>query len=43
MENVAFDLVKKYPPVEPQDFAFGFIANVGHEKFCVEQQGSIEK
>ncbi len=39
MEQVAFDIVKKYPPVEPPDFASGYIKNVGHDGHCVEQQG----
>ena len=35
MEEVAFDLVKKYPPVEPDDFASGKIQNAQHRDVCV--------
>ena len=40
MENIAFDLVKKYPPVEPQDFASGRLMNEQFLDFCVEDGGN---
>ncbi|CAG9855646.1 unnamed protein product [Phyllotreta striolata] len=36
MENVAFDLPLKYPPVEPGDFGFGEIRNLGAPELCVD-------
>lgn len=36
MENVAFDLMKKYPPVDPPDFANGAIQNVGIPDRCID-------
>uniref|UniRef100_A0A1L8E1A6 Polypeptide N-acetylgalactosaminyltransferase n=1 Tax=Nyssomyia neivai TaxID=330878 RepID=A0A1L8E1A6_9DIPT len=36
MEEVAFDLIKKYPPVEPADYANGVIQNVGSPHLCVD-------
>lgn len=46
MENVAFDLMKKYPPRDPPDYAKGAIQNVAHPNLCidlmnVEQGGRI--
>ncbi len=35
MENVAFDLTKKYPPVEPPDGAKGEIRNLAADK-CID-------
>ncbi|XP_013772480.1 putative polypeptide N-acetylgalactosaminyltransferase 10 [Limulus polyphemus] len=35
MENVAFDQPKKYPPVEPPDYAKGEIRNVGRN-LCID-------
>ena len=40
MENVAFDLVKKYPPVEPEDFASGWLRNQQFADYCVEDGGN---
>ena len=40
MENVAFDLVKKYPPVEPEDFASGWLRNEQFMDYCVEDSGN---
>ena len=40
MENVAFDLVKKYPPVEPQDFASGWLMNEQFLDYCIEDGGN---
>ncbi|XP_046394332.1 N-acetylgalactosaminyltransferase 6-like [Ischnura elegans] len=36
MEEIAFDLTKKYPPVEPPDFAKGEIRNVAASDLCVD-------
>lgn len=36
MEEVAFDLPKKYPPVEPPDFASGTIRSLAETKLCVD-------
>lgn len=36
MEEVAFDIFKEYPPVEPPEFAYGAIQNVGSPKLCVD-------
>ncbi|KAF0294753.1 N-acetylgalactosaminyltransferase 6 [Amphibalanus amphitrite] len=36
METVAFDLVKKYPPVEPDDYAHGEIRSVADPTLCVD-------
>ncbi|KAI5732458.1 hypothetical protein M8J76_000430 [Diaphorina citri] len=38
IETVAFDLVKKYPPVEPPDFAWGQISSQVLEKYCVDME-----
>jgi polypeptide N-acetylgalactosaminyltransferase len=38
MENVAFDLPEKYPPVEPPDFASGEIRNVAGIILCVDSR-----
>lgn len=35
MEEIAFDLTKRYPPVEPPDFAYGELRNVGTQ-LCVD-------
>lgn len=39
MENVAFDLVKVYPPVEPPDYAYGAIQSQGVPTLCVDTLG----
>lgn len=36
MEEVAFDLPKKYPPVEPPDFASGTIRSVARPDLCAD-------
>ncbi|KAL1494762.1 hypothetical protein ABEB36_010308 [Hypothenemus hampei] len=36
MENVAFDLPLKYPPIEPDDFGVGEIRNLGAPELCVD-------
>lgn len=39
MDNVAFDLMKVYPAVEPADYAYGGIQNVGASTLCVDTLG----
>ena len=41
MKNVAFDLPKKYPPVEPPDFASGFIQNEADPTRCVDALAAV--
>ncbi|XP_034939767.1 N-acetylgalactosaminyltransferase 6 [Chelonus insularis] len=36
IENIAFDLVETYPPVEPDDFAYGEIRNMGVSELCLD-------
>ncbi|XP_044011131.1 N-acetylgalactosaminyltransferase 6 [Aphidius gifuensis] len=36
MDNIAFDLVEVYPPVEPDDFAYGEIRNIGAPDLCLD-------
>uniref|UniRef100_V5I8X7 Polypeptide N-acetylgalactosaminyltransferase n=1 Tax=Anoplophora glabripennis TaxID=217634 RepID=V5I8X7_ANOGL len=36
MENIAFDLVLKYPPIEPGDFGVGEIRNLAAPELCVD-------
>lgn len=36
METIAFDLVKQYPPIEPDDFATGEIRNIGATELCLD-------
>lgn len=36
MEEIAFDLVEKYPPVEPPDHANGTIRSLSNQTLCVE-------
>jgi polypeptide N-acetylgalactosaminyltransferase len=38
MENIAFDLPKKYPPIEPPDFAQGEIRSVAAPELCVDTE-----
>jgi len=38
MQNVAFDLPKHYPPVEPKDFLSGEIRSKENPKFCVDSK-----
>nr|CAD7574636.1 unnamed protein product [Timema californicum] len=38
MENVAFDLPLKYPPIEPPDFAEGEIRSVAAPELCVDTE-----
>uniref|UniRef100_A0A034W8C3 Polypeptide N-acetylgalactosaminyltransferase n=1 Tax=Bactrocera dorsalis TaxID=27457 RepID=A0A034W8C3_BACDO len=39
IENVAFDLVKTYPPKGTTDFAYGQVRSVGAPKFCLDTLG----
>lgn len=41
MENVAFDLMKSYPPVDPPDYASGAIQNVGDNTLCIDTLGRV--
>lgn len=43
IENVAYDLVKKYPPVEPTDFANGVIQSVAQQDLCIDSLNHGEK
>uniref|UniRef100_U5ERV4 Polypeptide N-acetylgalactosaminyltransferase n=1 Tax=Corethrella appendiculata TaxID=1370023 RepID=U5ERV4_9DIPT len=43
MENVAFDLVEKYPPIEPPNFAEGAIQSVAHPNLCIDTLNNGEK
>lgn len=36
MEEIAFDLPKKYPPVDPPDYASGAIQSASHPTACVD-------
>lgn len=36
MEEIAFDLTKKYPPVEPADFASGAIQSISNPSLCID-------
>lgn len=36
IETVAFDLVEVYPPIEPDDFAYGEIRNIGASDLCLD-------
>ncbi|XP_015113732.1 N-acetylgalactosaminyltransferase 6 isoform X2 [Diachasma alloeum] len=36
MENIAFDLVEVYPPIEPEDFASGEIRSIGAPEMCLD-------
>nr|CAI5852419.1 unnamed protein product [Callosobruchus analis] len=38
MEKIAFDLPRKYPPIEPGDFGVGEIRNLGAPELCVDAQ-----
>lgn len=38
MQNIAFDLPKKYPPIEPPDFAYGEIRSVADPTLCVDSK-----
>lgn len=39
MEEIAFDLPKKYPPVEPPDFAWGTIRSMAKPRLCCDTMG----
>lgn len=36
IENVAFDLLEKYPPIEPPDFASGAIYSDAAPELCID-------
>jgi len=38
MQNIAFDLPKHYPPVEPKDFVGGEIRSLEDNKLCVDSK-----
>ncbi|KAJ1521517.1 hypothetical protein ONE63_003180 [Megalurothrips usitatus] len=42
MENVAFDLPKKYPPVEPPDIAVGMVRSAVATDLCVDTDHKSE-
>ncbi|CAL1272726.1 unnamed protein product [Larinioides sclopetarius] len=42
METIAFDLPKKYPPVEPPDYAKGEIRNLG-SNLCIDTKNRGQK
>ncbi len=41
MQNVAFDLPKKYPPIEPPDFASGFIKSMADSSMCIDALAGV--
>lgn len=43
MKEVAFDLMDKYPPVEPPNFAFGAIQSISNPTFCIDTLSRGEK
>lgn len=42
MENVAFDLMQKYPPRDPPDYANGAIQSVAHPSMCIDSLGQSD-
>uniref|UniRef100_A0A336L7D7 Polypeptide N-acetylgalactosaminyltransferase n=1 Tax=Culicoides sonorensis TaxID=179676 RepID=A0A336L7D7_CULSO len=36
IENVAFDLLEKYPPIEPPDFAYGAVWSEADPSLCID-------
>ncbi|XP_030373050.1 N-acetylgalactosaminyltransferase 6-like isoform X2 [Scaptodrosophila lebanonensis] len=38
LKNVAFDVVNRYPPFEPLDYAHGVIQNLGNPELCVDSR-----
>ena len=40
MTEVAFDLPKHYPPVEPEDFVSGYIQSELNTEWCVKNKFS---
>lgn len=38
MEEIAFDLIETYPPIEPPDFAFGEIRSMGQPELCLDSK-----
>ncbi|KAH8296284.1 hypothetical protein KR054_004056 [Drosophila jambulina] len=39
MEEVAFDLMKTYPPIDPPAYALGALQNVGNNRLCMDTMG----
>jgi polypeptide N-acetylgalactosaminyltransferase len=42
MENIAFDLPKVYPPIEPNNFGDGYIRSIFDETLCVDAKGRTQ-
>ncbi|XP_055371879.1 N-acetylgalactosaminyltransferase 6-like [Condylostylus longicornis] len=40
MQEIAFDLPRKYPPIEPPDFAFGAIQSYSNPNLCLDTLSS---
>lgn len=38
IQNIAFDLIEVYPPIEPDDFASGEIRNIGVPELCLDSK-----
>ncbi|KRT83491.1 hypothetical protein AMK59_4788 [Oryctes borbonicus] len=38
IETIAFDLPLKYPPIEPDDFAYGEVRNLAAPELCVDSE-----
>ncbi|CAO1332625.1 unnamed protein product [Diamesa hyperborea] len=43
LENIAPDLMEKYPPVEPPDFASGAIQSLADKNYCIDTLSHSEK
>jgi polypeptide N-acetylgalactosaminyltransferase len=43
IENIAFDLIKVYPMIEPDDFGYGEIRNIGAPNLCLNVKGYEEE
>lgn len=43
MKEVAYDLMDKYPPVEPPNFASGSIQSIANPTFCIDTLSRGEK
>ncbi|KAH8380080.1 hypothetical protein KR009_008847 [Drosophila setifemur] len=39
MEEVAFDLMKSYPPIDPPSYAMGSLQNLGNPRLCMDTMG----
>lgn len=38
LENVAFDMLKHYPLIDPPDFAWGVIRSLANPKYCIDRK-----